>query len=190
MTGEDARSHVALLRGVNVGSHHRIAMADLRDVAASLGWEDVATYIQSGNLVFHATGSVTALADSLGEAIAERLDVRCGVVVLTRRQLARVVADNPFPDETDPKRLHVVFHQGSPGPDAAATLAAAVARAREKGSRDDGTVVGHYLYLHTPDGLGRSRLAAELARRPAADAPEGTMRNWATVTRLLALLDG
>ncbi|WP_181312303.1 DUF1697 domain-containing protein [Nocardioides campestrisoli] len=191
MTSERERTHVALLRGVNVGAHNRIAMADLRATAASLGWQDVATYVQSGNVVFtSAEQDAGELARALEETIAEHVDVRCGVVVLTREELQQVAAANPYPHETDPKHLHVVFHSRDPGPDTAATLAVAVERAQELGGRDEATLVGRHLYLRTPDGLGRSRLASELTRRPAADAPVGTARNWATVTNLLALLEG
>ena len=190
------RTHVALLRGVNVGKHNRIAMADLREIATALGLADVTTYVQSGNVVFTASGTDTAtLASDLERGIAEHSGVRPDVVVLSRDELVRVVADNPFPEETNPKCLHVVFHRGDPGPDAAAKVAAAEQRARDKGSRDAGTVVGRNIYLHTPDGLGRSELAAQLNRPRssgnARTAPAvSTTRNWTTVTNLVTLLSG
>jgi len=190
------RTHVALLRGVNVGKHNRIAMADLREIATSLGLDDVATYVQSGNVVFTTAETDTAtVATALERGIAEQSNVRPDVVVLSRDELVRVVADNPFPEETNPKCLHVVFHRSDPGPDAVAELAAAQRRARDKGSRDEGTVVGRNIYLHTPDGLGRSELAAQLTRPPSAagarTAPVvSTTRNWATISNLVALLSG
>ncbi|MFZ0119989.1 MAG: DUF1697 domain-containing protein [Pseudonocardiaceae bacterium] len=146
-------THVALLRGINVGGRNRVAMADLRALVTSLTHTDVATYIQNGNVVFTSTQTdTTAIAAALEHAIAESLSVRPTVVVLSRDTLSRVVADNPYPDET--------------------------------------TVLGHTLYLHTPDGLGRSELAAQLARSggPLAAAGSATVRNWATVTKLLAML--
>jgi uncharacterized protein (DUF1697 family) len=187
------RTHVALLRGVNVGGHGRIAMADLRGIVESLGHRDVATYVQSGNVVLTAAddhAEPAALASALGRAIAAGSDVRPDVVVLTRDALARVVANNPYADEDDPKHVHVAFQQGGADDGAAEATAAAVERARAKGSRDEGSVVDGVLYLHTPDGLGRSELAAQLTRRSVTTALGGpaTMRNWATVTKLLALL--
>src|SRR5579862_6190045 len=92
---EDARvpTHVALLRGINVGGQSRVAMSDLREIVASLGHDDVATYIQSGNVVFSSpSADVTRLADDLEEAISGRLGLRPAVVVLTRDGLAQAIA--------------------------------------------------------------------------------------------------
>jgi uncharacterized protein (DUF1697 family) len=184
------RTHVALLRGINVGGHNRVAMADLRDVVEGLGHTDVATYIQSGNVVFTAQGADTSrLAANLERAIAERLGVRPGVVVLSREELAGVVDDNPFPEEKDPKCLHAILRQADLTQEERSALSVAAARAREKGGRDEAEVVGRTLFLRTPDGLGRSVLAEQL-NRAGAKTGAGTARNWATVTKLLALLDG
>jgi hypothetical protein len=96
-------THVALLRGINVGGRNRVAMADLRAVVTSLAHSDVATYIQSGNVVFTSTQSDTAaVATALEQAIAESLNERPAVVVLSRDELSRVVEDNPYPDEIVP----------------------------------------------------------------------------------------
>ena len=93
-------THIALLRGINVGGRNRVAMAGLCQVVLGLGYTDVATYIQSGNVVFTSEEADTAtIAAALERAIAEHLGVRPKVVVLTRAELARVVADNPFPEE-------------------------------------------------------------------------------------------
>jgi uncharacterized protein (DUF1697 family) len=184
-------SHVALLRGINVGGRNRVAMSALREVVTSLGHTDVATYIQSGNVVFSSRErDTTALAAAL-EAAAGVLDVQPRVVVLTRDELAQVIADNPFPEETDPKSLHAVFRVEETGPAELDALARALARAAEKGGKDEAEFVGRTLYVRTPDGLGRSELAPLLSRRGGALAADGsgTMRNWATVTKLLALCD-
>jgi len=185
-------THVALLRGINVGGRNRVTMADLREVVTSLGHTDVATYIQSGNVVFTSKDAHTrALAAALEQAIAGALTVRPRVVVLSRNELAQVIADNPFPDETNPKCLHAAFRSEEPGPGEVTAVAAALQRAREKGSRDEAQVVGRTLFLRTPDGLGRSELAAQLARAGGAlaDLASATTRNWATVHKLLALCD-
>lgn len=185
-------THLALLRGINVGGHNRLAMADLRGVMTSLGHADVATYIQSGNVVFTTAGpNMKVLAAELERAIADTLGVRPKVLVLSRDELSQVVAANPYPEETNPKCLHGVFRADAMGPDDIAAVADALERARANGSADDATVVGRTLYLRTPDGLGRSELAAQLARAKgplSRDAPT-TARNWATVLKLLALLE-
>ena len=180
-------THVALLRGVNLAGRNRVAMADLRGVVESLGHTEVATYIQSGNVVFTAGARDTgAVAAALEQAIANTLRVRAAVVVLTRDELAAVVAGNPYPGEPDPKLVHVVFTAGEIGVEAAAAVAAAEQRARAKGSADEARVAGRVLYLHTPGGIGRSELATQLNR---LGEPTGTTRNWATVGKLLALCD-
>src|ERR1039458_8569238 len=112
-------------------------------------------------------------------------------VVLSRDQPAEVIADNPYPQAADPRCLHAVFRRQDLSQAEIAAVAAARQRARVKGSRDEVTVVRRTLFLYTPDGMGRSELATQLARSTAATGTgtAGTARNWATVTRLLALLD-
>jgi uncharacterized protein (DUF1697 family) len=178
-------THVALLRGINVGGRNRVAMAALREVVEGLGHTEVATYIQSGNVVFTSEEADPArIAGSLERAIGDRLGVRPRVVVLSREDLARVVADNPFPDEPNPKLVHAVFRNGPLSPEELAAVDAAQERARELGSRDEARVVGTTLYLHTPDGFGRSELAAQLTKAGSAGTA-ATARNWATVRKLL-----
>jgi uncharacterized protein (DUF1697 family) len=180
--------YVALLRGINVGGRNKVAMADLRRVTASLGHTEVATYIQSGNVVFTSPEtSVISVADALEQEVARSLAVQPAVVALSRAGLAQVIADNPFPQVTNPRCLHAVFRRREMTPDEIAAIAAAQRSARAKGSRDEAIVVGRTLFLHTPDGLGRSELAIQLAR--AGGQAAGTARNWATVTRLTAMLD-
>jgi uncharacterized protein (DUF1697 family) len=180
--------YVALLRGINVGGKNKVAMADLRQIAEALGHTEIATYIQSGNLVFtSADENASTLADALESEIARRLDVRPAVVVLSRADLAQVIADNPFPEESNPKALHAVFHREPITDQTIAAVADAEQKAQAKGSRDEAAVVGCTLFMRTPDGLGRSELAAQLARSVSKTA--GTARNWATVNRLLEMLD-
>jgi uncharacterized protein (DUF1697 family) len=185
-------TYVALLRGVNVGGRNKVAMSDLREVVTSLGHTGVATYIQSGNVVFSSRGrNATTLAGALEQKIAEVLGVRSHVVVLSRAELAQVIADNPFPDETNAKHLHAMFTAGDLVPAQLAGVEAAEQRARERGSPDEVRVVGRTLFLRTPEGIGRSELAVQLARSSGAEDAQvvGTARNWATVLKLMALLD-
>ena len=184
-------SHVALLRGVNVGGRNKVAMADLRKVVESLGHGEVATYIQSGNVVFTSNQTdTTAIAGELGRALEETLGVRSRVVVLSRAELAKVVADNPFPDEANPRLLHAIFRGAKLGAQETAAVAAAPRPAPGQGGPDPATGGGRPVYLRTPDGLGRSELAAQLTRASSgAQDRGGTARNWATVTKLLAMLD-
>ncbi len=186
-------THVALLRGINVGGRNKVAMADLREIAAALGHTEIVTYIQSGNMVWTSQQTDTAaMAEALTGAIGDRLGLRPSVVVLSRDELAAAIDANPYPAEDNPTCLHAVFRREPWTPQDTERVAAAVAAAGAKGSRDTATIAGRVLYLHTPDGLGRSELAAQLSKSGGAMAAKagGTARNWATVTRLLALADG
>jgi uncharacterized protein (DUF1697 family) len=185
-------THIALLRGINVGGRNRVAMADLRKVMSSLGHTDVATYIQSGNVVFSTQQRDTsALAGELERAVADNLGVRPRVVVLSRDELAQVVDDNPYREEPNPKLVHAIFLSEDTDTELAESVAAAQQQVARKGSRDTAQVVGRNLFLHTPDGYGRSELAPLLARTGGGKsaAATGTARNWATVTKLLSMCD-
>lgn len=181
---------MALLRGINVGGRNKVAMADLRAVVSELGHGDVSTYVQSGNVLFTAAAGTPpdAVADAMTAAISARLGVTVPVVVLTRDELAAVVAANPFPGEGDHKRLHAVFSSRPAEEDLLDRIAAAVSAAAAKGSRDRAVPAGRTVYLHTPDGYGTSDLARALLRLTSSPrAGSGTARNWATVLRLLEL---
>ena len=134
-------SHVALLRGINVGGRNKVPMAELREVVASLGHTGVSTYIQSGNVLFSTPDSDNArLASALESAISDRFGIWSSVVVLSRDDLARVLAGNPYPDEPNPKLVHVVFMNSEPPADLLERIKAAESQAAAKGSRD--TVTG------------------------------------------------
>lgn len=193
-------THVALLRGINLGGRNRVAMADLRALVSDLGHTDVATYIQSGNVLFTAEASAdspdnadsAALARAMTEAIEARLGVTAPVVVVTREELSEILAANPYPGEPDPKRVHAVVLSEPPGAELTAKVDAAVAQVAAKGAKDSATIVGRTLYLHTPAGYGTSDLSATLLR--IVGSPKtgvtGTARNWATMTKLTELCGG
>lgn len=178
--------YVALLRGINVGGKNKVAMAELRAIAESLGYGGVATYIQSGNLIFTSDdGDTEAMAEAIQGRISERLAIRPDVVVLSRDQLAEAIENNPFPGVTNHKSLHAVFRDRELDENELDAISEIQRRASEAGSLDTVKVVGRTSYLHTPDGIGRSKLAAMLAAR----LKDGTARNWATVTKLHAMMD-
>ena len=186
-------THVALLRGINLGGRNKVPMAELRDVVTSLGHTGVSTYIQSGNVLFTTAEDDTAkLAADLEAAITEAFGVRSGVVVLSREDLARVLDTNPHPQEPNPKLVHVVFLTAEPPPGVLERIEAAQSAAAAKGSADTATVIGPALFLHTPDGFGRSELAQVVLRILGAPAKNGivaTARNWSTSVKLLSLCE-
>lgn len=183
-------THVALLRGVNVGGRV-LAMSDLRAIVEAAGHADVKTYIQSGNVVFTAKGGETAPEDELAAGIEagieERLGMPVAVVVLSRDELVRALEADPYTAEEESRYVHLVFFAQPLGPADRERVAAAQSSAAAKGSRDEAAVIGRVLYLHTPEGFGRSELAAALTKA-GKQAPTGTARNRATARKLLDLL--
>ncbi len=168
---------VALLRGVNVGGR-KLPMAGLRELAESLGYDDVRTYIQSGNLLFRATKRPRSA--ELEAAIEERLGLAVDVILRSPADLARVLERNPFP-RAEPSKLHVGFMAAKP---VAAVLGALDG---EPFLPDEFAVVGSELYLHLPGGMGRTKLPDYVVRRLKVPT---TVRNWNTVTKLVELSRG
>ncbi|HKA02923.1 MAG TPA: DUF1697 domain-containing protein [Acidimicrobiales bacterium] len=167
-------THVALLRGINVGGRTKVPMKALRTVFEAMGYIDVTTYIQSGNVVFDATEAPTS--DAIEARIAEAFGFDVAVVLRTAKELAAVIPTNPFPADTG--KVHVVFLHEAPVPSAFARIDVAAFEPEEfaLGRKE--------LYLHLPNGVGTSKLAAALVRQAA---PEATMRNWRTVETLVDL---
>ncbi|MCO4743312.1 MAG: DUF1697 domain-containing protein [Proteobacteria bacterium] len=167
--------HVALLRGINVGGHRKLPMADLREVCGQLGWEDVRTYIQSGNVWFAATQPD---AGALSDAIKERWGFDVPVVLRPLASLEGVLASSPFraAAEEDPKRVHVAFM--SEAPDAAAV--AALDPNRSPG--DQLVCIGTELHLFFGGPSHKSKLTVDwLEKRLGVRI---TARNWRSVSRL------
>ena len=170
---------VALLRGINLGSRKRISMADLRALFETLGLEAIRTYVVSGNVVFESPRRArAALAGDIERAIESTLGHDVTVVLRTGPELARIVAANPFPD-ADIATLYVTFLGDTPPRDRV--------RALEEVSieGDEFAVRGTEVYLHVPDGYGRSKLNNETLERRLGVA--GTTRNWRTTTTLAGM---
>lgn len=177
--------HLALLRGINVGGHKQISMADLRDLLTQLGLADVRSLLQSGNLVFGATGRTSAQLERLLETEAEkRLALQTDFFVRTAKEWEGVVAHNPFRKEAtrDPGHLLVMFLKDAPSVTAVKALQAAVT------GREVLRAGGKHLYIVYPDGIGRSRLTNAVIDKRLGT--RGTGRNWNTVLKLAALTAG
>jgi len=176
-------TYVALLRGINVGKHKRISMADLRALVENLGGTDVKTYVNSGNIVFdHEETKAATLETAIADAIRDRIGQEVPVVVRTAQEMAEIVAGNPFPDVAgDHTTLHVTFLARTPDPKAVKALAEA-----EKGD-DDYRVVGKDVYLYYPN-----KLTGAVFMPNGLDAALGmvtTSRNWRTVTKLAEMAE-
>ena len=172
---------VALLRAVNVGGR-KLPMAELRVLCGELGWTDVATYIQSGNVVFTAPGKPEAIEVALEAALAKQYGMDVPVIVRSKAEWAKYQAENPFPQEAkdEPARLMLVVTKRPP---AAGAAEAIEARATE-GERV--RRAGDVLWFHFPNGAGASKLTPSLVDR-AIGSP-GTARNYNTVMKLKEML--
>ena len=175
-------TYLALLRGINVGGHKQVAMADLRDLLTHLGFEDARSVLQSGNLVFRsATRSGARLERLLETAAEKRLSLQTDFFVRTAEEWQDVIARNPFPKEAacDPGRLVVAFLKDARGAKDARALQAAIT------GPEVVRIDGRQAYIYYPNGQGRSRLTNALIE--AKLGSRATARNWNTVVRLGAL---
>ena len=170
---------VALLRAVNVGGR-KLAMADLRALCEELGWSDVTTYIQSGNVVFTAVGARRSIETKLEEAIAARFGLEVSVIARTKDQWADYASRNPFPNDP-PNRVMMLLTKARPEPGSEAAIEAR-GKAGEKVRR-----VGDALWFHYPNGAGASKLTPSLIDR--ATGSPGTARNFNTVLRIKEMLE-
>jgi uncharacterized protein (DUF1697 family) len=174
-------NRIALLRGINIGPRQRVSMPELRALFEGLGYTDVETLVQSGNVVFTSRAAPATLEQKLEQEIETQLGVDPKVVVRTRDELAAAIAANPFDVPADPKNLHVTFLSGEPDADAVKKLEAA-----DLGD-DRLAFRGREIYILYVDGMGRSELAKQLGRAKLGVA--ATDRNWNTVTTLLEMAD-
>jgi uncharacterized protein (DUF1697 family) len=179
-----AGTHVALLRGINVGKAKRVAMADLRTVFAGLGHRDVRTLLNSGNVLFTASGKAApaALADGIERAIESRLRVSSRVTVLSARELGVVIDENPLVGEAnEPSRLFVAV------PRTTADCRRFDPLTRMDWSPDALAIGTRAAYFWCPHGMLESRLPKAIGRA-LGDAV--TTRNWATMSKLQPLVGG
>ncbi len=172
--------HVVLLRGINLGSRNRVAMPKLRQLLEDAGFEDVATYVQSGNVVLSSAKKNEDVAHECGRLITKHLGLDIDVVARTRAQLAKVVEHDPLGKvATNPKRYQVSFLAGRPPSGLRAKLE------RVRAEQEAFTIHGREIYAWHPEGVARSKLWALLAGRDLGVT--ATARNWTTVTKLLEL---
>ena len=171
-----------MIRGINVGRAKRVAMADLRALVGDLGYGDVRTLLNSGNVVFTVPASARPdPAPRIEQAMTSRLGISARVTVLTAAEVAAVVAENPLGKvATDPSRLLVMFLTNP------ADRKRLLPLARQDWTPDVFAVGARVAYLWCPKGMLESRLA-ETVSRLLADA--ATARNWATVMKLHALVE-
>lgn len=175
-------TYVALLRAINVGGNSKVAMSDLRDLLTKLGFLEVQTLLNTGNLVFKSKGRKEADLEQLLESeIVRRLDLRTDIFCRTAQEWPDIIAHNPFPEEAerDPGHLVVMFLKGAPAKSAVEAVRAAIS------GPELIRVEGRQAYITYPAGIGRSKLTNQLIERRLG--VRGTGRNWNTVLKLAEL---
>ena len=170
------KTYIALFRGINVGGKNVLPMKELVTILEDLGCRNARTYIQSGNAVFASEEAALWLAQGIGAAIRERCGFEPHVQLLELDDIERAIAENPFPDaEADPTSLHIGFLAFVPeAPDLTAL----------EGLKRDSEryrLIDRRFYLHAPEGVGRSALAANAEKLLGVPM---TDRNWRTVARI------
>ncbi len=173
--------YVALLRAVNVGGC-KLPMAELREVCAGLGWENVATYIQSGNVVFDAAGKPEALEAALEQAVTARFGFERPVIVRSAKQWAAYAAGSPFPEQEKDRPNYLLLGLAKSAVAAGAGEALEARGAAGEQVRQDRDA----LWFFFPDGSGVSKLSPAAIDK-AAGSPV-TTRNWRTVLKLQEML--
>ena len=176
--------YIALIRGINVGGHKAVAMSDLRDLLAGLGFDGPRSLLQSGNLIFRSDAQTGAGLERLLETEAgKRLGLHADFFIRSAKEWREVVARNPFRKEAerDPGHLVVMFLKSMPKANDVKAVQAAIVGPEIV--RAD----GRHLYIVYPAGIGTSRLMNVLIEKKLAI--RGTARNWNTVLKLNALAD-
>jgi uncharacterized protein (DUF1697 family) len=176
--------HIALLRSVNVAGHGRLAMADLQESFRTLGYSDVSTYIQTGNVIFStSTKSAKKLVADIEAQLARDFGHSPAVLLRTPADLRRVVLTSPYQAQgADPSRHHVTFLATTPD---VAHLSAFTA---PSSGRDELRIIGQEIYVHTPDGYADTKLTGAMLERRLGVVT--TTRNWNTVAKLDDLVNG
>lgn len=169
--------YVAFLRGVNLGPNNKISMPALRAMAEDLGYADVATYINSGNLIIGSPKKAATVEREISEAIKKTFGRQVDVTVRTRAQLKKILADNPYPDG-NPSQVAVAFLTAAPAKDAKDRVAAVAA------DYEPFTFAGRQVYVNYSRGLGRSKLAEKFSSIVGVSS---TVRNIRTIEKVVEL---
>jgi len=176
---EGLTTHIALLRGINVGGNKKVAMADLRELLNALGFADPRSLLQSGNLVFRSDALKAVDLERLLDAETEqRLGLKTEFFVRTAKEWKAVIESNPFPEEAerDPSHLVVLCLKDAPDTKSVEALQAAIT------GREVVRAVGRQAYITYPDGIGDSKLTINVIEKKLGT--RGTGRNWNTVLKL------
>lgn len=178
--------YISLLRGVNVRGYRPVPMAKLSALVQGLGYSDVKTYLQSGNVVFRSDcEDRAAIGSAIEKAIERALGFPVTVVMRGAGDLKKVIAKSPYVGRGEVKEaaLYVTFLQSRPEPSLVKSLVAP-----DNAAADEFRLVGNEVYLHCPGGYGRTKLSNMFFEKKLKVA--ATTRNWKTVNALFAIARG
>ncbi len=177
--GVEVNTYIALFRGINVGGNNMLPMGGLVEILERLGCENVKTYIQSGNAVFHTKKNNTkTIAEEISSKIHESHGFKPKILLLRISEMEEAVENNPF-KTAEGKALHFFFLESTPEkPDLAGLTAV-------KSKTEEFALKTKVFYLYAPDGAGRSKLAARVEQSLAVPV---TARNWNTVSKLFEMV--
>ncbi|WP_162601340.1 DUF1697 domain-containing protein [Occallatibacter savannae] len=177
-------TYVILLRAVNVGGNGKLSMADFRKILSALKFQNVETYIQSGNAVVDSDLPAAKVGASIAAALEKLTGAPVDVILRTHDQLDKLIRANPFPAEAaDGARVHVAFLSAPAAPTARAALDAIVEKYPSR--RDRYHLAGDHIYFHFPEGAGETKFTGKALDK--AIGAVGTGRNWNTVLKLHAM---
>ena len=176
--------YISLLHGINVGGQRRIRMEELRALYESLNFNNVSTYLQSGNVIFDShKSSISGLTNTIETAIEQTFGFSVTTLIRTKKEFYNLIESNPFLDECngDITRLHVTFLSDTPS-------SSSVIEIKEVDCGSDQLFIsGKEIHLYCPNGYGRTKLSNSFFERKLGMS--ATTRNWKTVTTLFDLSD-
>lgn len=173
--------YIVLLRGINVGGHNKLPMAELRSLLSANGYKNVATYIQSGNILLDSTDSLEKTNEHIKLLVNKQFDYNIPVVSLTVAEFKDCFTKNPYLKiENNIKNLHVTFLKDIPENDLITNLEI------NSTNNDSYTVVGKTIYLHTPDGYQKTKFSNTQFEKKLNT--QATTRNWRTTTKLYEMI--
>lgn len=176
------KQYIVLLRGINVGGHNKLPMADLRNLLNRQGYTNVSTYIQSGNILLTSDKNSSEISRNIEELLKDKYSYNIPVITISVAELRQCFQGNPYiQSEEDIKFLHVTFIDVSPEISAIDNLSINIY------NNDEYEVKGKFIYLHTPDGFAKTKFSNTQFEKQLNT--KATTRNWRTVTKLVELCD-
>ncbi len=180
--GNIGMKYIALIRGINVGPHKRIKMADLTKTLDSLDFKNIKTYLQSGNVIFENDSDDTLkIAEDIEGKIDQTFGFSVNVIIRTKEELENIVKNNPFIKDANIQldKLHVTFLSDMPDSETISNLDI------NKDENEKFEIAGKEVYLHCPNGYARTKLKNDVFEKKLNTT--ATTRNWKTTNKLLEI---